>query len=50
MLPLSRAMKFLPFYEKHGLNIEAILTDHGKEYCGWLTHRHDEIYLGLKRH
>lgn len=37
----------LPFYEKHGFNIEAILTDNGREYCGRLTHHHYEIYLEL---
>ena len=37
----------LPFYEKHGLQIEAILTDNGREYCGRLTHHHYEIYLEL---
>ena len=37
----------LSFYEKHGLQIEAILTDNGREYCGRLTHHHYEIYLEL---
>lgn len=37
----------LPFYQKHGLKIEAILTDNGREYCGRLTHHHYEIYLEL---
>lgn len=37
----------VPFYQKHGLKIEAILTDNGREYCGRLTHHHYEIYLEL---
>lgn len=37
----------LPFYQKHDLEIEAILTDNGREYCGRLTHHHYEIYLEL---
>ena len=37
----------LPFYQKQGLKIEAILTDNRREYCGRLTHHHYEIYLEL---
>ncbi|MEE0765784.1 hypothetical protein [Akkermansia sp.] len=37
----------LPFYQHHGLQIEAVLTDNGREHCGRLTHHHYEIYLEL---
>lgn len=30
----------IPFYEKHGLQTEAILTDNDREYCARLTHHH----------
>ena len=36
----------LPFYESHGLRVETILTDNGKEYCGKGRH-HFELYLML---
>jgi len=26
--------RVLPFYETHGLNVEHVLTDNGREYCG----------------
>jgi len=37
--------RVLPFYEEHGLKIEAILTDNGKEYKGRPTEHLYEIFL-----
>lgn len=39
--------RVLPFYEKHGLTIEAILTDNGTEYKGRPTIHLYEIFLEL---
>jgi transposase InsO family protein len=39
--------RVLPFYEEHGLNIEAILTDNGTEYKGLVTSHLYEIFLDL---
>jgi transposase InsO family protein len=36
----------LPFYEEHGLPVQAILTDNGREYCGTEAHPY-ELYLEL---
>jgi transposase InsO family protein len=36
----------LPFYAQHGLCVEAILTDNGKEFCGTDAHSY-EVYLAL---
>lgn len=36
----------LPFYEDHGLKVQAILTDNGREFCGTQAHPY-EIYLAL---
>ncbi len=36
----------LPFYDEQGLAVQAVLTDHGREFCG--TDRHPfELYLAL---
>lgn len=43
----SEMQKRFRIYKKHGLEIEAMLTDNGREYCGRLNHHHDEIYLEL---
>ena len=39
--------RVLPFYESHGLEIEAILTDNGTEYKGRPTGHLYEIFLDL---
>jgi len=39
--------RVLPFYEDHGINIEAILTDNGTEYKGRPTVHMYEIFLEL---
>ena len=36
----------LPFYQEHGLAVEAVLTDNGREFCGRDTHPY-ELYLEL---
>lgn len=36
----------LPFYKEHKLNVEAILTDNGPEFCGTDNHPF-ELYLAL---
>ena len=36
----------LPFYRKHKLKVENILTDNGREYCGKETHPY-QLYLAL---
>lgn len=36
----------LPFYEEHGVQVQAILTDNGREYCGTEAHPY-ELYLEL---
>lgn len=38
--------KILPFYDSHGVTVEAILTDGGKEYCGRADKHLFELYLG----
>ena len=39
--------RVLPFYEGHGINVEAILTDNGTEYKGRPTVHMYEIFLEL---
>ena len=36
----------LPFYERHGLAAETMLTDNGREFCGNEAHPY-ELYLQL---
>lgn len=36
----------LPFYREHGLTVNAILTDNGREFCGTENHPF-ELYLAL---
>ena len=37
--------RVLPFYEEHGLEVEHILTDNGREYCGRAMIHSYEIFL-----
>ncbi len=39
--------KVLPFYEEHGLKVEHILTDNGREYCGRPMIHPYQIFLEL---
>jgi transposase InsO family protein len=36
----------LPFYETHGIPVNAMLTDNGREFCGTESHPY-ELYLAL---
>jgi len=36
----------IPFYQKLGINIEVVLTDNGREFCGTEAHPY-QIYLAL---
>lgn len=36
----------VPFYKEHGIEVKAILTDNGREYCGTEAHPY-ELYLAL---
>ncbi len=38
--------QLLPLYREHGVRIAALVTDHGREYCGRSTHPY-ELYLRL---
>lgn len=35
----------LPHYEAHGLRVEHVLTDNGREYCGRAAHHPFELFL-----
>lgn len=37
----------LPFYEAHGIDVQAILTDNGREFCGREDQHPYELYLAL---
>ncbi len=39
--------KVLPFYESHGLTVEHVLTDNGREYCGKPMVHPYQIFLEL---
>jgi len=39
----------LPFYEAHGLKVEAVLTDNGTEFCGVAGHPYGDL-PGAQRH
>ena len=40
--------RVLPFFEKHGVKIENILTDNGREYCGRKEHHQFELFLQME--
>lgn len=40
--------RVLPFYDSHGINLQTILTDNGREYCGRADKHLFEIYLGAQ--
>jgi len=40
--------KILPFYDAHGIDVKAILTDGGREYCGRPDNHFYELYLGAQ--
>jgi transposase InsO family protein len=39
--------RVMPFYESHGLRVEHILTDNGREYCGRVMIHPYQIFLEL---
>src|ERR1700721_1449598 len=40
--------RVLPFYEKHGVVLQRILTDRGTEYCGSHDRHEYELYLAVE--
>lgn len=38
----------LPFYEEHGVEIEQLLTNNGREYCGRTIQRVFELFLAIQ--
>jgi transposase InsO family protein len=41
--------RVLPFYEEHGVEIEHLLTDNGREYCGRPVGHPFELYLAIQQ-
>ncbi len=41
--------RVLPFYEEHGVEIEHVLTDNGREYCGRPLRHPYELYLAVSQ-
>jgi hypothetical protein len=39
--------RVLPFYEEHGVDVEHLLTDNGREYCGRPLHHPFELFLTI---
>lgn len=39
--------RVLPFYEEHGIDVERVLTDNGREYCGKPLQHPFELYLAI---
>ena len=39
----------LPFYEEHGVAVEHLLTDNGREFCGRELHHPFELYLAISQ-
>jgi Integrase core domain/Homeodomain-like domain len=39
--------KVLPFYEEQGVDVEHLLTDNGREYCGRPLHHPFELFLAI---
>jgi hypothetical protein len=39
--------RVLPFYEEHGVDVEHLLTDNGREYCGRPLHHPFELFLAI---
>ena len=38
----------LPFFEEHAVKVRTILTDNGREYCGWPDRHRYELFLQLE--
>jgi hypothetical protein len=41
--------RVLPFYEEHAAEVEHLLTDHGREYCGRELRHHFELFLAISQ-
>jgi transposase InsO family protein len=41
--------RVLPFYDEHGVEIEHLLTDNGREYCGRPVGHPFELYLAIQQ-
>ena len=41
--------RVIPFYEEEGVNIERLLTDNGREYCGREARHPFELYLTINQ-
>jgi transposase InsO family protein len=41
--------RVLPFYEEHGVEVEHLLTDNGREYCGRPVGHPFEVYLAIQQ-
>lgn len=41
--------RVLPFYDDHGVGVEHLLTDNGREFCGRELHHPFEIFLALNQ-
>lgn len=39
----------LPFYEEHGMEVERLLTDNGREFCGRPLGHAYELYLAIQQ-
>lgn len=41
--------RVLPFYEEHSAEVEHLLTDNGREYCGRELKHHFELFLAISQ-
>jgi len=41
--------RVVPFYDEHGIDIEHMLTDNGREYCGRALQHPYELYLAISQ-
>ena len=41
--------RVLPFYEEHSAEVEHLLTDNGREYCGRELKHHFELFLAIQQ-
>jgi len=41
--------RVLPFYEEHAAEVEHLLTDNGREYCGRELKHHFELFLAISQ-
>jgi hypothetical protein len=41
--------RVLPFYEEHGIDVEHVLTDNGREYCGRPLSHPFELFLAINQ-